>query len=152
VAGYARSNGARQPDEVTGDVFVAVVRGIDGFEGGETQFRSWILTITHRRIIDERRRRTRRNEQLTDPTALEPHAVEDETTAALDRLEADGILDLVEHLTEDQRAVLLLRVVADLSIAEVAEVLDKPEGAVKALQHRAFAALRRHLDRTEGAP
>jgi RNA polymerase sigma-70 factor, ECF subfamily len=50
-------------------------------------------------------------------------------------------------LSPDQRAVVLLRVVADLPVEEVARILGKREGAVKALQHRAMASLRRHLSR-----
>jgi RNA polymerase sigma-70 factor (ECF subfamily) len=150
VAGYARANGAGNPDDLTGDVFVAVVRGLDSFDGGESEFRSWLLTIAHRRIVDERRRKGRRDEQLVDPTDLVDVAVSrDAASIALARLEARGVLDLLDKLTDDQRAVILLRVVADLSIREVAEVLTKPEGAVKALQHRAFGALHRHLDAPE---
>jgi RNA polymerase sigma-70 factor (ECF subfamily) len=57
----------------------------------------------------------------------------------------DEVRVLVAVLSPDQRDVVLLRVVADLSVEEVARLLDKREGAVKALQHRALAALRRHL-------
>src|SRR5262245_38533776 len=146
VAGYARANGVGNPDDVTGDVFVSVVKGIDGFAGGESEFRSWLLTIAHRRIVDERRRKGRRDEQLVDPADLtEARASRDSASVALARLEAQGVLEVIADLTDDQRAVLLLRVVADLSIREVAEILGKPEGAVKALQHRAFAALQRRL-------
>jgi RNA polymerase sigma-70 factor (ECF subfamily) len=52
-------------------------------------------------------------------------------------------------LSQDQREVVLLRIVADQSVEEVAGMLGKSEGAIKALQHRALAALRRHFDRTE---
>jgi len=52
---------------------------------------------------------------------------------------------LLEELTPDQRDVVLLRVFADLDLEETARVLSKPVGAVKALQHRALAALRRRL-------
>jgi RNA polymerase sigma-70 factor (ECF subfamily) len=51
-------------------------------------------------------------------------------------------------LSADQRDVVLLRIVADQSVEEVARMLGKGEGAIKALQHRALGALRRHLDRT----
>ena len=57
----------------------------------------------------------------------------------------DEVRDLLAVLSPDQREVVLLRIVADLSVEEVARLLDKREGAVKALQHRALAALRRHL-------
>lgn len=60
----------------------------------------------------------------------------------------DHVRDLLAVLSADQRDVVLLRIVADQSVEEVARMLGKGEGAIKALQHRALGALRRHLDRT----
>ena len=59
--------------------------------------------------------------------------------------------ELLAELTPDQRDVMLLRVVADLTVEQVAEVVGKPPGAVKALQRRALAALRRLVE-AEGVP
>ncbi len=56
---------------------------------------------------------------------------------------------LLDGLSPDQRDVLLLRIVADLSIEDVAATLGKRRGAVKSLQHRALATLRRQLDREQ---
>jgi RNA polymerase sigma-70 factor, ECF subfamily len=53
---------------------------------------------------------------------------------------------LLDQLSEDQREVVLLRIVGDLSLEQTATALGKRVGAVKALQHRALAALRRILD------
>jgi RNA polymerase sigma-70 factor (ECF subfamily) len=63
----------------------------------------------------------------------------------MEQIAGDGAVRQLATLTDDQRAVLLLRVVADLSLAETADVLGKPVGAVKALQHRALARLRAAL-------
>jgi len=52
---------------------------------------------------------------------------------------------MLDQLTEDQREVILLRVVADLSVADAAEILGKQPGAIKTLQRRALASLRRLL-------
>jgi RNA polymerase sigma-70 factor (ECF subfamily) len=52
----------------------------------------------------------------------------------------------LEHLTEEQQQVIVLKFAEDLSNREVAEILGKTEGAVKALQHRGLAALRRVLN------
>ena len=59
----------------------------------------------------------------------------------------DQVRELLAVLSPDQREVVLLRIVADLPVEEVARILDKREGAIKALQHRALNALRRHIDR-----
>src|SRR5690606_5119335 len=62
VAGYLRTQGAEEPEDLTSEVFVAVVRNFSKFVGDEAQFRSWVFVIAHRRLIDERRRRARRHE------------------------------------------------------------------------------------------
>ncbi len=75
------------------------------------------------------------------PPGRSPAAEDD----ALRDLGTERVCCLLSALSTDQRCVLALRVVADLSVDDVAIALDKPPGAVKALQRRALAALRRSL-------
>jgi RNA polymerase sigma-70 factor (ECF subfamily) len=110
-----------------------------------------VFTIAHHRMIDDRRR-ANRQPQLQDDSGVEEHMglgdVEDDAFAVLAH---DRVRDLLTVLSPDQRDVVLLRIIADLSVEEVARMLDKREGAIKALQHRALGTLRRHLDRMAGA-
>jgi RNA polymerase sigma factor (sigma-70 family) len=151
VASYLRWHRATDPDGLTNDVFAQVHRNLPRFEGDEQGFRSWVFTIAHHRMIDDRRR-ANRQPRLQDDLGVEEHMglgdVEDDAFAVLAH---DRVRDLLTVLSRDQRDVVLLRVIADLSVEEVARMLDKREGAIKALQHRALAALRRHLDRMAGA-
>jgi RNA polymerase sigma-70 factor (ECF subfamily) len=146
VLGYARANGAREPDDIAQEVFVAMVTRLGTFVGDERSFRSWLLTITHRRLVDDLRRRSRRplaeieEQELLDRPA--PGAADDD---ALARLQAAGVLDAIDQLTGDQRAVLLLRMLADLPVNDIAEIVGKPQSAVKALLRRALASLNRNL-------
>jgi len=145
VRGYAASQGVADPDDLVGEVFLQAVRNLPSFTGDENGFRSWLFTIAHRRVLDNRRRRRRRPEQLTgEPrdSATVP-AAED---IALDVLGSDRLRSGLELLTMDQRRVLALRVVADLSVEEVARIIGKRRGAVKALQHRAIERLRHSLE------
>jgi len=150
VAGYLRLQGAREPDDLTSETFVGVLRGLRGFAGTETQFRSWVFTIAHRRLVDERRRRT----PLPIPAgelgvgAGTSPAAED---VVLGRLGAERVEAVCRRLSPDQRDVLLLRLVAALTVDEVAAVLGRSPGAVKALQRRGLAAVRRAIER-EGVP
>ena len=64
---------------------------------------------------------------------------------ALSNCSAEALVAAVHELTDNQRDVLLLRVIADLSLDEVATLTGRPVGAVKALQHRGLASLRRRL-------
>jgi RNA polymerase sigma-70 factor (ECF subfamily) len=147
VIGYVRAHGARDPEDMTQDVFVSLVRGLDRFTGDERDFRSWLLTIAHRRLVDDLRRRGRRPVTVMDVIDLRDRpthrTLEEESLA---RLEASGVLSLIDQLTPDQRSVLLLRLLADLSVPEIAAVVGKPETAVKALLRRGQAALLRRLD------
>lgn len=153
VLGYLRSNGAREPEDLTSEVFIAVVRGIERFEGTEHKFRSWVLTIAHRRLVDEFRHRNRRPEDPVQPDEPALHEVMDEhspETDALNALEATMLAGLLAGLTEDQRAVITLRIIGDMPIKEVADALDKPVTAVKSLQHRALATLARNMELHDG--
>ncbi|MGH9009959.1 MAG: RNA polymerase sigma factor, partial [Acidimicrobiia bacterium] len=60
VAGYLRTQGVREPEDMTSDVFLAVFTRLGRFSGTEAQFRSWVFTIAHHKMVDERRRRARR--------------------------------------------------------------------------------------------
>lgn len=153
VLGFARSRGAYEPEDITSEVFVSVVRGIDGFDGDEQHFRSWLLTIAHRRVVDALRRQGRRPEDPvpTDELGERVLLLTDGESEAMHRLRATGVLDAIDRLTEDQRAVLLLRVLADLPVRDIAAVVGKPESAVKALLRRATASLHRLLAVDEDA-
>lgn len=144
VTGYLRLHGAAHPDDVASETFIGVFRNLPQFTGDEDAFRSWVFTIAHRRLLDERRRAARR--PPTRAIDLEPQIeggnVEDD---ALVGLGDQWVRDVLAHLTDDQRDVLLLRVVADLSVDQTAAAMGRRPGAVRALQHRAVKALRRHL-------
>ncbi len=144
VLGYLRLRGVAEPEDLTGEVFVQVVRGIAGFTGGEKQFRSWVFVVAHHRILDERRLRGRRPAEPAEHQTLESSAatgnVEDE---AIDNLALAELRSVLETLSDDQRDVLLLRIIGGLTLEETAAATGKRVGAVKALQSRGVAAIRR---------
>ena len=147
VLGYLRANGAPDPEDVLGEVFLQVARDIARFDGEEPGFRSWVFTIAHHRLIDARRYSARRPVELS-PEPPEPggHA-DDAADEALAKIGAEEVQRVLGVLSEDQRAVLLLRVIGDLSIEDVAKAVGKRPGAVKALQRRGLAAVKRELTR-----
>lgn len=148
LIGFFRTRGVADPEGLAGDVFADLARNIAGFDGDEAGFRSWVFVIAYRRMTDEWRRQRRRPDETpsgltTEPVCVAPSA-EDEALETLAGVEA---LRMLEVLTDDQRDVISLRVVAGLTLVETAHVVGKPVGAVKALQRRGIAALRREIVR-----
>jgi RNA polymerase sigma factor (sigma-70 family) len=148
VLGYLRASGAPEPEDTLSEVFLQVARDVPGFEGDEHRFRAWVFTIAHHRLIDARRGAARRPaEPVADPPEPDPTGTVDAADEALARIGADEVRSVLEALTDDQRAVLMLRVLGELTVEEVAVALGKRPGAIKALQRRGLAAVRRELAR-----
>lgn len=146
VYAYLRTQSLDDPDDVAGETFLQVVRDIHRFEGTERQFRSWVLTIAHHRMLDARRARARRPSQSMPTEALPQGSPFDETTTpVLETAQWETIESVLSKLTTDQREVVVLRVVSELTLEETAQVLDRTVGSVKALQHRAYNALRAQI-------
>jgi RNA polymerase sigma-70 factor (ECF subfamily) len=141
VTAFFRVQRIAEPEDLTSEVFVGVLRNLHTFRGDEDRFRAWVFTIAYRRLADARRAAGRRPviEPLSpDTTAAAPVDVE----ADVDRLLATGrVRELCAALPPAQRDVLLLRLVGRLTVDEVAGVVGRSRGAVKALQRRGLAAL-----------
>jgi len=140
VQGYLRARGVDDPEAVTQDVFLAFYPKIGALTGGLQGAKSLLFSIAHARMVDYYRRLERRpqlspydpeQDARTTPSA-EEHAVELQGGAAA----------MLDGLSEEHQEVLALRVVADLSIEQVADIMGKSTGAVKQLQRRALHNLK----------
>ncbi len=152
VLGYLRAQGAAEPEDLTGEVFLQIVRDLARFTGGERAFRAWVFTIAHHRLLDERRRAGRRP-AATAPvddldSLLDSPGVDEDVGPALGE---ERVRRLIAPLPPDQRTVLFLRILGDLTIEETARLLGKRPGAVKALQRRGLAAVERAIAK-DGVP
>ena len=151
IIGYLRAQRLPDAEDVAGEVLLETVRDLRRFRGDASNLRSWVLSIAHHRLLDARRRQARRPlgaapvEEATEAAAADDPEAETLASLGFGRLEP-----ALAELTEEQRAVLLLRVIGDLPIAEVARITGKRPGAVKQLQRRAAEAMRRHLDAAAG--
>jgi RNA polymerase sigma-70 factor (ECF subfamily) len=149
---YAVAQGATEPDDLVGDVFVQVARNIARFKGTEANFRSWVFMIAHSRVVDARRAARRRpapvalDEASTNLTRIRGTTDPAAETAAIDRMAVERVDEHLRDLTESQRQIMLLRYLGDLTLEEVASVTGRPLGAVKQLHRRALRSIRRNLD------
>jgi RNA polymerase sigma-70 factor (ECF subfamily) len=148
VLGYLRGSAASDPENVLGDTFLQVARDVGEFDGDWGGFKAWVFTIAHHRLIDARRHSGRRPADLVaevpEPTR-EP--MPDAAEQAMERIGAEEVNEVLAVLSKDQRAVVLLRIIGDLSIEQCAEALGKRPGAIKQLQRRGLAAARKQLQR-----
>jgi RNA polymerase sigma-70 factor (ECF subfamily) len=143
---YLRARGVPDADDVVGETFIRVVRHIDGFDGDEAGFRTWVFTIGRNLVVDDVRKRARRPSVATsdDHLAVVGPTGDAEEDAMRD-LGHTHVREVLARLSPDQHDVLLLRILGGLTIAEIAEVIGKREGAVKMLQARGIATLRKQI-------
>jgi RNA polymerase sigma factor (sigma-70 family) len=153
LAGFFRLQRAAEPDDLTSEVFVGVLRNLHAFGGSEAQFRSWVFTIAYRRLADARRAAGRRPVLQPLDGGSGPAATEVDVEADVDRLLATRrVRALCASLPTAQRDVLLLRLVGRMTVDEIALVIGRSRGAVKALQRRGLAAVARQIEREGVAP
>jgi RNA polymerase sigma-70 factor (ECF subfamily) len=140
-------------EDLTGDVFKSAIEGLPRFRGPVEALGGWLFRIARHDLSDYRRRHARHPVQplddLLEEAALAGGSI-DPDEQARDRVEGDRVLAALQQLTPDQREVMLLRMVANLTAPEVAGILHKSTDAVKALQHRGLASLARVLGITNG--
>lgn len=145
---YHRLSDPNVAEDLTAQVFLRMVEAIDSDKGWRTSFSGWIYRITHNLVVDHYRKRSRAEFANIDETPNIPARRGDpfQTTAAL--LDSDELLRAINMLTEEQAQVITLRFLESYSITEVAEIMDKSEGSIKALQYRAVSSLRRIMTST----
>ncbi len=136
-------------EDLTGEVFKCAIEGLPGFRGPVEALGGWLFGIARHDLSDYRRRQARNRrvqplDELLEGAVLAGGTMDPEEVA-LDRVEGDRVLAALRQLSRDQREVLLLRLVADLTAPEVAGILNKSTQAVRALQHRGLASLARVL-------
>ena len=126
------------------EVFLSAMRDVSRFDGNIGGFRAWLYRIASNRAVDLARRNARRPE---DPLAVafEQPGEADPAGEALGRVDRERLWRAVMALPEAQRQVVAMRLAGGLSAPEIATVVGKPLGAVKALQHRALVNLTKAL-------
>lgn len=149
---YLSAQEPRDGEDLAAETWLDAAAGLVRFSGDEPGFQRWLFTIAHRRLIDLRRRRGRSPRAGADLSEIGERPGPDDTEAlALAATETDVALAHIAALPPDQAAVVLLRVVAGLDVADVAEIVGKKPGTVRVLQHRALTRLAERLTR-EGRP
>jgi RNA polymerase sigma-70 factor, ECF subfamily len=143
---YRRVGQAEVAEDLTGQVFMRMLEAIRTGHPWRTSFSGWLYRIAHNLIIDYYRRRKRATFVELDDAAPVQAPNSDPLHSAELRLDTQRMRDALRAITEEQAQVVVLRFLEELSIAEVAGIMGKTEGAIKALQYRAVLALRRVME------
>ena len=134
-------------EDITADVFVRALEGITQYEERGAPFAAWLYRIASARVIDHWRAvRRRQTSSLDEVTLNEELSTEDDSLDG-DVLQSEAVLNAIRELTDDQQSVIVLKYLQGFGSAEIAQILGKTEGAVKALQRRALETLARRLQK-----
>jgi RNA polymerase sigma-70 factor (ECF subfamily) len=136
-------------EDLTAGVFVEAIQAATRFSGSLAALRSWLFRIARNDLIDywrhARRVQSEAIEDVDDADLARAIPVDDPADTAISSVDRSRLLASVRRLSPEQRQVVLLRLSGDLSSSEIARVMGKSEGAIKALQYRALAVLRKAL-------
>lgn len=143
--------GPTAAEDLAAETWVAALRGLVKFRGNESDLRGWLVTIARARWVDMVRASARRPEELTEAPP-EQRAPDDVAEAVVARAASDEAIALIAQLPEDQAEIVTLRVVAQLEVAEVAELTGKTANHVRVLCHRGLRRLAQMLPGTGVMP
>lgn len=140
---FLRATGASAADDIASEVWLDVGRALHRFEGDGRALQRWLFTIARRRNIDEARRRARRKES---PLPIDEHrqlASMEDPSIEVDPI--DSAIALVTALPTQMAEAVMLRIVHDLAVEDVAAIMEISEGNVRVLTHRGLTKLRAQM-------
>ena len=134
-------------EDLTTQTFLRMLESIGKFKWGTAPFSAWLFRIAHNLAMDHFRanRRWQPEEEVPEPEGESEPSAE---AAALQSIGRQSMLELIDGLSTEQQQVLTLKFVFNLPNADVATILDKTEGAIKSLQHRALVSLQKQISQT----
>jgi len=131
-------------EDLTTQTFMKMLESIGRFRWGTAPFSAWLFRIAHNLAMDHfrARRRWQPEEEVPETPGEEEPSAE---LVAMQTIGRESMLELIDRLSPEQQQVLTLKFVFNLPNAEVAAILDKTEGAIKSLQHRALVSLQKQI-------
>jgi RNA polymerase sigma-70 factor, ECF subfamily len=131
-------------EDLTTQTFLKMLEKIGTFKWQSAPFSAWLFRIAHNLAMDHfrARRRWQPEEEVPEPPGEEEPSAE---LTAMQTIGRESMLKLIDRLSPEQQQVLTLKFVFNLPNAEVAAILDKTEGAIKSLQHRALVSLQKQI-------
>ncbi|WP_210365573.1 RNA polymerase sigma factor SigX [Bacillus sp. REN3] len=138
-----------QAEDLVQEVYIRVLKAYGRFEGKSSE-KTWLFSIAKNVAIDHFRKQKGWKQRLLESFDLSARQVMDESPIpeeiAMQREEIQMMYKCLDKCTVDQRLVIIMRYIHELSIAETAEALSWTESKVKTTQHRALKTLKKHME------
>jgi RNA polymerase sigma-70 factor (ECF subfamily) len=134
-----------EAEDMTQQVFLKALQSISSFKWKGVPFSAWLYRIAHNQVVDYLRKKKRRPATLLDESLVSGDSENTPQLMVERNVDTEQLLAATQRLTDAQREVISLRFTSELSTAQVAEIMGKSQGAIKALQHSAIVALRKAL-------
>lgn len=144
---YYRVSDVPLAEDLTSRVFLRAWEHLPNYRDRGLSFGSWLFSIARNSVIDHYR--TARPEQALEAAGAVPDQGADPEEALSASLQSDRLAEALQQLTDEQREVLVLKFIEGYSTEEVARLMDKQPGAIRALQMRGLQALERVLDKED---
>jgi RNA polymerase sigma-70 factor (ECF subfamily) len=143
---YLKLGDPTEAEDISEQVFLKMIESIDTFQWQGSTFASWLYRIAHNQVVDTLRRQTRRPQVSLEPVGDTLPSERDDPHQLAEQSDfRSHLLEAISGLTDLQAQVIMLKFGSSLSNAEVAAILDRTEGAIKALQYSALQSLQKKL-------
>lgn len=134
-------------EDLTSQVFLKAWENLDRYHAGSSPFIAWLYTIARNLVIDHYR--TQKETLPLEDVVLHAPGEQNPDEQTELRFELQAMRDSLQTLTDEQQQVLILKFIAGLPNDSIAKVMNKREGAIRALQMRALQALARKMEQKE---
>ena len=142
---YYRTGNAQDAEDLTAKVFMRAMHHIKTYDERGVPFSAWLYRIAHNLVANWHRDRSRR--QIVPLEEFIGHGEQadmpEETAEAQE--ERERLLETLRQLPEERQQLLILKYVERLSNAEIGEIMNRTEGAIKSLYYRTLSVLRDEL-------
>jgi RNA polymerase sigma-70 factor (ECF subfamily) len=142
---YYRTGNLHDAEDLTARVFQRAMNHIENYRDRGVPFSAWLYRIAHNLVANWHRDRSRKQEIPLDEIPSQPTRGDHPERSLVRVQEQDALLTLIRQLPPERQTLLILKFVENLSNAEIGQVMNRSEGAVKSLYHRTLLALRDQL-------